>query len=483
MRTKILSILATLLLIIAGKANAQNDLTIYPMQIIPQSFYSNPALIPTCRLHFGFPALSSMYISGNHTGFNPKHVLSVNPLDSVEINMESMIDHLGKMNYLNVNFNEEILSFGFRLKKVNYINFSLTERMFARVGYPKDLINFIYRGNGAFLGEKMDIGGLYINATHYREFAFGYAREMNRKWTVGARAKLLFGMANVWTKDLDVSLTTDPAFFDITAQSNIGIYASLPAAVWDTSENAPSVEAGDYLMNFKNMGVGVDLGATYRYNDKLTLGASVLDLGFIHWGNQDDVRNFVSREANASFTYSGVDIAEFLSDEDSIARQKLESFVDSVVGIFKIDTLQNAYSSPLNTRLHLSAFYELTPKDRATALVRLDIYNNAIHPMGYLSYSRKFGNILNLTGSYSIGNRNYTNLGLGIALNLGPVQWYFITDNVLSPIFYGKYTWTEENGDQSNLILPRNMKYMNVHWGINIAFGCKPPKETAPVID
>jgi len=41
---------------------------------------------------------------------------------------------------------------------------------------------------------------------------------------------------------------------------------------------------GNYIFN-KNNGVGIDLGAIYKYDEKITLYASIIDLGFIHWGS------------------------------------------------------------------------------------------------------------------------------------------------------------------------------------------------------
>jgi hypothetical protein len=141
----------------------------------------------------------------------------------------------------------------------------------------------------------------------------------------------------------------------------------------------------------------------------------------------------------------------------------------------------------LNTRIYASAFYDLTPKDRFSGLARIHFYDKGIHPSFSLAYQRKFGNILRLTGSYSIAHRNFANLGIGFALNLGPMQLYMVTDNVLAPIIWNKYSWTEEadNGDISieNVTVPRNWKYMNFHFGINVAIGCKPPKDYVPIID
>ena len=49
-----------------------------------------------------------------------------------------------------------------------------------------------------------------------------------------------------------------------------------------------------------------------------------------------------------------------------------------------------------------------------------------------LAYNYHLGNFLSATASYSIYNRSYSNVGLGVSVNLGPVEIYCLTDNFLS---------------------------------------------------
>lgn len=464
---------------------AQNDMTIQGMRIIPQSSYSNPAFIPQCRWHIGIPALSSLYIGTGHNGFNPKNVISTNIQDSVELDVESMLNSMKNHNYLFLETNEELLSFGFKIKDKHYINFSATERAFARISYPKDLMEFIFYGNGALLDETLDVGNFRISANHYREFAFGYSYVYDDTWTFGARAKILFGMMNVNTKKTDITLNTESEFFDITATSDILVNTCEIHNMSDTSEDY-EFDFGKYISNMKNMGLGFDLGATYKFNDELTFGLSVLDLGYIRW--KSDPMNIKSVNAGGSFTYAGVDISEFMSQGDSAFLQNLE---DTLTGIFNVDTTYDKYKTSLNTRIHASAFYKFTAKDQISALVRMHFYDRKVHPSFNLAYMHKFGDIWHVTGSYSITNRNYTNFGIGFSLKLGPAQLYVMTDNVFAPIIWNRYTWQQEKEDDfgvtywetQKLTLPRNWKYMNFHFGMNLVFGCKPPKDLVPILE
>lgn len=465
--------------------NAQNDMIIQGMRIIPQSFYSNPAFVPQCRFHFGMPGISSLYMGTGHNGFNAKNVISVNSLDSVELDIESMLNSMKKNNYVFLEANEELLSFGFKIKDKHYVNFAVTERAFARVSYPKDLMEFAFYGNGAMLDQTLDIGNFRITENHYREFAFGYSYLYDDIWTFGARAKILFGMSNINTRRTDITLHTEGEFFDITATSDILINTNEIDNMSDSTIDEKQYP-GDYLTLTKNMGLGFDFGATYKLDDKITFGLSVLDLGYISW--KSNPMNLVSQNPGGSFTYDGVDISEFMDQGDSAFLQDLE---DSLIDIFMVDTTYEKYKTSLNTRIHASAFYKVTKNDYVSAMVRMHFYDRKVHPSFSLAYMRKFGDIWHLTGTYSIVNRNYANFGIGMSLKLGPVQLYMLTDNIFGPIIWNRYSWIEEKEDEfgvttfepQKLTLPRNWKYMNVHFGMNFVFGCKPKKDLVPILE
>jgi outer membrane protein OmpA-like peptidoglycan-associated protein len=77
-----------------------------------------------------------------------------------------------------------------------------------------------------------------------------------------------------------------------------------------------------------------------------------------------------------------------------------------------------------------------------------------------LNYTRKFGTIFHLSGSYMYNNRSFANLGLGFALTLGPVQWYLAMDNILAPM------------------IPQHSKNAHFHSGLNFVVGYKEGKKS-----
>jgi hypothetical protein len=61
-------------------------------------------------------------------------------------------------------------------------------------------------------------------------------------------------------------------------------------------------------------------------------------------------------------------------------------------------------------------------------------------------------NFLSLTGSYSVIGRSASNLGFGLAVRMGALQFYAVGDNLLA-------------------MSPARARYVNARMGMNLLFG------------
>ena len=468
MRKKIIFI--TLYIFFSNTLVSQQALSIYHLQSIPQSSYSNPALIPECKWYFGFPALSSIYFDFGNSGFNINDALYNRADDTIGIDIDNVVNKLGKRNYFSLKTQIELINFGFKVKK-NYFSFSANEKFTFRFGYPRDLVSLAWNGNSQFIGDKADFKGLSVNAIHYREFALGYARDLNNKFTIGGRAKLLFGMANIWTNgkskaDLQVA---DSSYY-LTATSYVDINTSIPPQwIEENDNNNDDFDIMNYIFNTDNMGGAIDLGFNYKCSEKVTVSASIIDLGLIHW--KTDVKNYKNSNKNASFTFKGIDIKDFFNKSDSAIEDKMENLLDSIADIFNITETEEDYWAPLNSIANFAVTYNLAPKDRLGFVVRGEFYGRAVHPSFTFSYNRKFGQMFDFALTYSITNRSWLDLGLGMSLNLGPFQIYAISDNALRFLVHDRYTFTDNDDKRYSFIYPAYSKNINFQVGLNFVFG------------
>ncbi len=415
---------------------AQQDLVLYSMQSIPQSMYYNPALTPKSKVNIGLPGISSIYINFSNSGFSYSNLVKKGKDDSLHIDVDNMISKLAKNNYINANAHVDLLSFGFRLKK-NYFSFNATEKINVRFLYPKDFMKLVWHGNGAFLGETLNLG-FAMDASHYREYALGMARVINDKLTVGGKFKYLYGMENVNTANSTVTLKTDPSAYDLTATADILVNTSF-------NDSIPSVPA--YLFKKKNNGFGLDAGANYKLNDKYSFSASITDLGFITW--RSDVKNYYTR--NTSFTFEGIDAAQLLDTAQNPSGT--DKLLDSLKNIFKINESAEKYTTWLSSQVFIGGNYHINEKNYAGVLLRGQFFHQSFSPSVTISYNTQLGRWLYASAGYSILNRSYNNLGLGFSVNGGPVQLYMASDNVLGMIF------------------PQSSRNINLRLGINLTFG------------
>jgi len=464
-----------LLIFLNGTIDAQQDLTSYYLNSLPQTSYNNPAFSPDSRLYIGVPGLSSLYFGMSNNLFDAKNVIQKRSDDSISINTNNFINNLHKFNYLNLNFQEDILAFGFRLKK-NYFTFCYSVKGFAQINYAKDIPRLLVNGNYdptlmASEGKTFDFSNTGANAMVYQEFAVGMNRKVTSKLTAGARVKALFGIVDVQTKKSEGSLYTssEQTFHNNTINAAFDVNTNIPGI-----DDNTKTKTSDFI-GAKNLGFGLDLGADYLLNDKISVSASLLDLGYIRWKSTPINYSFTSD--NVAFSFQGIDPNKVYNlqnkelKEDTVYTKQLK---DSLSKIFDTKKTNKAYSTSLPTKIILSGAYHLTKNDVFGVLLRGDILANHLYPSFALSYNRKLTNYVQASVSYSMRNRDYTNIGIGLVLSLGSVQLYLITDNILGLVEMNKVIIDKGN---TKIIYPNNTKNMNARFGMNIVLGRSKSKD------
>ncbi|MBK9800144.1 MAG: OmpA family protein [Bacteroidetes bacterium] len=451
-------------LLMTVKVSAQQNLTLYNLKAIPQSNYINPGILPESRVNIGLPIISSLYLNKSNSGFKLNDLIQKGSNGSTQIDFANMIGKLSDNNYFALALQTDLLSANFKVKE-NYFSLNSSYKVNWRVRYPKDLLNFIWQGNGASLGEELHFN-LGLDATTYLEYGLGYSREIGDKLSLGIRVKYLSGIANISTNKSDITLTTNPQTYDITATSDI---------VFNTSGIVDNPFDGlglnDVITKLHNRGYGIDFGGSYKVNDLITVNASVLDLGSIKWNFAPT--NYVSGNPNATFTYQGIDLNTFVNDSTSIDKA-VELVFDSLNATFALDTLHRSYKTKLGPQIYAGAQYSLGEQSSVSLLLQGHFFDKKLHPALALSYNYKIDKYLNGSINYSMFNRSYMNIGLGLAVNLGPVQLYAVSDNVLGLFVYNKYNVTNDDGKKTSITYPGNTKNLNLRVGLNLTFGRKP---------
>ena len=231
-----------------------------------------------------------------------------------------------------------------------------------RVTYPRDFFTLAFVGNGltpaeaaadpfignsdyGLLGERANLDGFGVDMTVWSEIGVQYARKLmeDDKLSIGFRPKLLLGAANIHTRESEIGLTTDATDYTLTGDLNFVMNTSNV----DTATVTDPATYSDPGIYFKNMGFGMDLGATYDITEKFQVSASATDIGFINW--KSNTRNYYLVGAD---TFAGV---EGLEDEllgggsDTTGIQ--EGIVESLTDGFSDSTDTDKYRTWLNCSL------------------------------------------------------------------------------------------------------------------------------------
>jgi hypothetical protein len=452
--------LLTLLLFTTLRGLAQNETTLYFMTSLPQVTYTNPAMVPKYRFSIGLPG-SSVFAQYANNGFKYND-LTVRQGDSTVIDMNKFHRALGAKNYITTAVQADLFRLSFKVNPKLYFTYNLTAKSFNRLMIPKGLVAFFSEGTAAFVGKTTSVAP-EIENVEYIESSWGVSYIINQKLTVGAHLKLLKGAANLTTVNSKGSLTVGNEY-QVSAIADVDVRTSGLHAL-DSGDYEIKDHWRDYL---KNTGFAIDLGATYRVKDKLTLGLSLIDIGAITWKN--DTYGYKLDPATAHYTFEGVNLQRVLDNEKGY----LDETGDSLKANFKLKEGRIAkYRSPVPGKVYLSANYEIKKSFSAGALFFAEKFRGRFSPGLSASLHKEFGRIVSASLSYTITQLSFNNIGAGVSLNLAPIQLYIVGDNLLgAPIALAK------DGNLNSYV--NNTKFINVRAGLNFVFGWDKPQEKLP---
>ena len=403
--------------------HAQSDFILLNQQFNPHKTSINPAFLPKEEFYLGLPVISNTYASFSNNSFAYRDLIKKKTgSDSIYFDFQGFVGGLKKQNHIAANFQTDLVSLGWREGRW-YINANITEKVNLHAQFNKDLMDVALNGNGPKIGQTAELGDLYISASHYREYGVGLSRDfLSCKLRLGATLKYLYGMENVDVNRSNITLTTDAVTFDLTGTSDILINTSGLNAF-----SPDSLRQMAYLFKRPNRGFAADLGAEYKINDRFDVFASVLDLGSLGW--KYDTKNYYNKVPD--FTFSGVQLEEFLSSNTDTITDGIQQYLDSLTNIFSIKEKSEAYRTALSTRFYLGGHYILQNRNFIQFAMMGSTYKGKLFPAVSLGFTKRFGDVLefSLNGAYQ--NNTFANLGAGFTLNLGLTQFSIISDNLL----------------------------------------------------
>jgi hypothetical protein len=487
MRLKTAYFLIVLLAMVA-EAKAQHGQVMYYMNL-PQNHLLNPARRPSNAVYIGLPVLSGIKAGTGNNFFDLSDIIANDPLtDSLitilhpDYNIDDFLSTLSQQNYLEVSAAVQTLGVGFNIGKDGYMFIDINERAEGNLTIPGDLFTLIFKGNESFAGSTIDLSSLGGRMQYFREAGIGFSTPLSNKLRVGFKGKMLFGVASVSVDNNALAISVGENYTH-SFEADVAVNISAPVTISeDADKNITGIEIDDsqlqstsqkinYFTGLRNLGMGLDIGAVYDITDRISLSASVIDLGYIKW--KDYVNNI---NVQGEFSFDGIDITDVVNGDktiDELGQEMLDSLQNSV----EITHTTDPFTTWLSPGVTFGASYTLNKTFSLGLLSYTKFVNSNVREALTFSGNINLGTAISAGISYTISSGRYDNLGIGLAARAGIFQLYAIADRIPLAI-------NNIDTGGGTVPMPGNLNIVNFRVGLNLLFGNKiRQREDKPMLE
>ncbi|WP_405205395.1 DUF5723 family protein [Aquimarina sp. LLG6339-5] len=428
---------------------SQNKETLYDFTDLPQSLMLNPGADVHFKYHAGVPFLSQIHFN---VGFRGASLYDVFADDGRDINdkIENTINTLTSKDYFTFTQQLDIINFGWRSKsnKDLYYSAGLYQELDLIVYFPKDFAVLAYQGNQDFINVPFRFSNVSATGELLTVYHFGYNKRVNKKLIFGARAKLYSSIFNFRSTKNRGTFTTietpqgNNIYQHVISNADVSLQTAGYASLREIESEDNSDGSKQVLNKFLgraflggNLGVGVDVGFTYKLEDQWTITGSATDLGMIFYTK--DVETY---QARGNFVFEGF--------ETPITDDNGQDILDELEEAIPIDTLNTSYSALRPLKLNGSIKYSFNRYDDGTCNCFVEgedpPYQDAFGLQVFsqfrpkrpqyaasLFYYKRLSNFLKAKLTYTVDDYSYKNIGFLMSTHINKINFYISANNLL----------------------------------------------------
>jgi len=227
-----------------------------------------------------------------------------------------------------------ILSAGFKAFN-GYNTIEVNSRTNVAGVLPYELFEFAKNtGNRTY-----NIGDINMEALSFAEVAFGHSHNIGKRLRIGAKIKILFGIADASFKFKNVTADLENSnkwTISGDAQANVSMKGFKYKS--ETKDYKSSTGTYERINNVDvngaglgGFGIAADLGGIYKVTQDFTLSAALLDLGFINWSN-----NMSAENNNKSFTFDGFHDVSVKSNGTNPIDNQTDKYSDQIANFVNL---------------------------------------------------------------------------------------------------------------------------------------------------
>ncbi|MBU2997077.1 hypothetical protein KO500_11565 [Cellulophaga baltica] len=452
---------------------SQNKELLYNFNEVPQSLLLNPGTSTSFKWYAGVPVLSGVSFQAGVTGITSNDLFAVDGVDFNTKFLDKVVYGMDSKDELSGTYQIEILNVGFRGRKNpnNFYSFGIYNEGDAIGYYFEDYALLAFEGNTNNIDKRFDLSDLKTRGEVVNVYHFGINKKVSRQLDLGFRAKVYSSILNFSSTDNSgyfVTTEGDENLLQATLVADLKINTSGIFELKDAIDNDESI--ADIITKRAlfggDLGLGFDLGFTYKLDRQTYITGSILDIGFISHTN--DLRTY---SLKGKATSEGINV--ILPDDLGSGSDEWRELVDDLESLVPYEETEERYVTFRPTKLYASIGHdfgdEIEPRQDCNCTTKPgggyvdNIYKNSVGGQLYVInrprgpqaaltgfYQHRFGNIMSLKATYTVDKYSFANVGLGGSLQAGPVNMYLMADNLFG---------------YSNLA---NTNYASVLFGLNI---------------
>jgi len=341
-------VILILFLLISLLSYGQNRPLLYNVDDLPQSLIQNPGARIDFTRHIGVPFFSQIHLFAGSTGVTAHDVFS-DENQNVNDRVRGIMNRITAGDFFSINEQIEVLSLGWKMGDRGYFSTGIYQELDIFAYFPKDPAQLAFEGNANYINQDFKFSDVNFTGEVLTVYHAGFNYKVDRKLTIGGRLKLYSGIFNAESTDNEgvfrtVDTPNGPNFYrhevdGLNVVVNTSGYASL-----NERENITVDEAAIELLSRsffgQNVGVGVDLGFSYRISNQFSVNASIQDLGVMF--HQKDVENY---NYFGSFETDGLEPLFPELDENENAISYWDIFEERLDRNLLDETTENVYTT------------------------------------------------------------------------------------------------------------------------------------------
>lgn len=335
----------------------------------------------------------------------------------------AFLNNLNPVEYLNQSMSLNLFALGFKTKNA-YWSIDATFRENVNVNLPYDLFRLMKNAHQSSTN-LFDLKNFSSEQSNIGELTLGYSRDINSKIRVGGNIKFLVGLSSekINYNKFDITMNNDKFMIDAVGESMVK--STIIGFVKDENNyfdfTQPKVD-----LSFKmpaGLGIGIDLGITYKPIEQLTLAAAINNLGGISW-NASGIKKGL---AQTNFTFTGFTIVSLDSININSQLSQLEKDAGNLIKFQEQPAVTKGIFESLPYTINASAEYSIFNNKKHDIRIGLlwNSYNTSSSHTNEIMAALNFKPFSWFTISSTYAFLRNDNNRLGLALNFSPKMFNF----------------------------------------------------------